>query len=333
MAKQDTPFAQSDRELIRLIERSPSARAGYKQLVRELGLGGGRERRLLLEQLAPDNAAGRAGEGGRRGSGRCRTARRQKTARPGREPERGAEAPPPQRMTRDRLLAGRLDLHRDGFGFVRPNGATSREDDLFIPPIELNGAMQGDEVLVDEAPPGRDGRRSGRIARVLTRRNPTVVGIFPLCAGAAGARDERRARRRGHNYVTPLDERMTQPVVIPDGPDGGPVLPAPSTQHRVIGEEARTSYVLDQSRHDALEGLAVDVEITEFPSTTRPAQGRIVEVLGHPDDFGVDVEIVIRKHHLPYAFPANVLAEAADCGGRCRLRKMGCGETFAGSRL
>ena len=82
------------------------------------------------------------------------------------------------RATRDRLVAGRLDLHRDGYGFVRPNGSVDRSDDLFIPPNELNGAMQGDEVLVDEAPPGRDGRRSGRVARVLTRRNPTVVGIF-----------------------------------------------------------------------------------------------------------------------------------------------------------
>ena len=39
--------------------------------------------------------------------------------------------------------------------------------------------------------------------------------------------------------------------------------------------------------------------------------GRVIEVLGPPDAFGVDVEIVIRKHHLPHVFPANVLAEAS----------------------
>jgi ribonuclease R len=59
-----------------------------------------------------------------------------------------------------------------------------------------------------------------------------------------------------------------------------------------------------------MEGLAVDVEITDFPAPGRPARGRVIEVLGPPDAFGVDVEIMIRKHHLPHVFPANVLAEA-----------------------
>ncbi len=54
----------------------------------------------------------------------------------------------------------------------------------------------------------------------------------------------------------------------------------------------------------------VDVEITDWPTPSRAARGRVIEVLGREDDFGVDVEIVIRKHHLPHVFPANVLDEA-----------------------
>jgi ribonuclease R len=297
-----------------MVERSPSARAGYKQLIRELGLGGGRERRLLLEQLARITLRGDLIKLDT-GQWALPHATPEKTARA----PRADALPPPQRITRDRLLAGRLDLHRDGFGFVRPTGSTTREDDLFIPPNELNGAMQGDEVLVDEAPPGRDGRRSGRIVRVLTRRNPTVVGIFHYArAHGRGGYDPQPYSTAKFNYITPLDERMTQPVLIPDGPDGKPVVPPAPTENRVLGEEARqrlTPY-LDPEKHDVLEGLAVDVEITDFPTLSRPAQGRILEVLGHPDDFGVDVEIVIRKHHLPYAFPANVLVEAADSASR-----------------
>jgi len=329
MAK--TPYARTDRELISRIGRSAGQRAGYKQLVRELGLGGGRERRLLLEQLAR------------------MTARKELVkiedemwALPSAVPERTARVRRAAdavagaagggmafRETRDRLVAGRLDLHRDGYGFVRPNGSSSREDDLFIPPNELNGAMQGDEVLVDEAPPGRDGRRSGRVARVLTRRNPTVVGIFHYARSQRGRESawvEGGFLAKG-NYVTPLDERIGAPVLIPEGAE---VVVARESVDRVLGEEAMAAKRrtkagggdvgppraakdedLGKFEHEPLEGMAVDVEITEFPQPGRPAKGRVIEVLGPPDAFGVDVEIIIRKHHLPHVFPANVLLEAA----------------------
>ena len=51
-------LAMTDRELVARIARSAGQKAGYKQLVRELSLGGGRERRLLLEQLARLTARG-----------------------------------------------------------------------------------------------------------------------------------------------------------------------------------------------------------------------------------------------------------------------------------
>ena len=306
-----TPYPQTDRELMRLIERSPGHRAGYKQLIRELGLGGGRERRLLLEQLARITARGELVKTESE-QWSLPAATPEKTKRV----ERGeAEMPVEHRATRDRLVAGRLDLHRDGYGFVRPNGSVDRGDDLFIPPNELNGAMQGDEVLVDEAPPGRDGRRSGRVARVLNRRNPTVVGIFHYARAHRGSAWENSPLLNG-NYVTPLDERMAGApgggaILIPEGAEI-PATPM-ETPHRVLGEEAQAQQVHwseELDPHRPLEGLAVDVEITDFPTTGRPARGRVIEVLGPPDAFGVDVEIVIRKHHLPHVFPANVLAEA-----------------------
>ena len=310
-----TPYPQTDRELMRLIERSPGHRAGYKQLIRELGLGGGRERRLLLEQLARITARGELVKTeSEQWSLPAATPEKTKRVKRG-----GFEEAVEHRATRDRLMAGRLDLHRDGYGFVRPNGSVDRGDDLFIPPNELNGAMQGDEVLVDEAPPGRDGRRSGRIARVLNRRNPTVVGIFHYARAHRGSAWDNVSMGSGivgGNYITPLDERMTGSpgggaILIPEGAEN-PVTPR-ATPHRVLGEEAQASQVHwseDLDPHRPLEGLAVDVEITDFPTVGRPARGRVIEVLGPPDAFGVDVEIIVRKHHLPHVFPANVLAEA-----------------------
>ena len=315
----------TDHELLTRIARSTGQKAGYKQLVRELSLGGGRERRLLLEQLARMTARGALVK-----------------------LDREHWSIPKPVGARDNLAAGRLDLHRDGYGFVRPNArqATGGED-IFIPPNEINGAMQGDQVLVEVEPPKADGRRMGRIVRVLERRNPTVVGVFHYA---------RSDRQQGHSVV-PFDERMTQPILIPFGlevPEAG----EGAAEHRVLGAEAVATQArrpglkkgesLDERAsgakahadhaastyglkpvpfneadagnvagsqdagplHSDLEGLVVDVEITSWPTPTRPAIGRVIEVLGDPDDFGVDVEMMIRKHQLPRVFPEKVLAEA-----------------------
>ena len=314
MARHSTP--KTDRDLLARIARSAGEKAGYKQLVRELGLGGGRERRELLEQLARMVARGDLIQ-----------TKEEMWALPAKETEvvvPKRDTPPSGRFDgreaqvrsgRDRLISGRLGLHRDGFGFVRPDGAKSGgrgAEDIFIPPNEINGAMQGDLVLVDEAPAGRDGRRSGRIARILTRRNPTVVGIFHYAESSRG-RVRGDGRSTGtENFVTPVDERVASIIVIPEGAEV--VAPAQGSAHRTLGDEARAPIVAWEAkdRRHPLEGLAVDVEITDFPSAGRPARGRVIEVLGPPDAFGVDVEIVIRKHHIPHAFPANVLAEAAE---------------------
>ncbi len=288
----------TDSELKARIARATGGKAGYKQLVRELGLAGGRERRLLLEQLARMTARGEL----------------VKT-------DREHWAPAEVRGTRENLAAGRLDLHRDGYGFVRPRTRRGSEvhasvvEDIFIPPNALSGAMQGDEVLVELEPPRADGRRAGRVARVLERRNPTVVGIFHY--GASGDSlsrvREARAERLKDNVVLPFDVRMTQPIVIPQGEEW-PRSEDPA-QHRVLGAEAfaRRKYKSSgetSPEETSLEGVVVDVEITRWPTETRAATGRVVEVLGSVDDFGVDVEMTIRKHQLPRIFPEKVLAEA-----------------------
>src|SRR5207237_6268365 len=74
---------------------------------------------------------------------------------------------------------------------------------------------------------------------------------------------------------------------------------------RVFGAEAarRTAW-------DDLENVVVDVEITDWPTATQNPRGRVVEILGYEDDFGVDVELIIRRFHLPHRFPPEVLEEA-----------------------
>ena len=79
----------------------------------------------------------------------------------------------------------------------------------------------------------------------------------------------------------------------------------------------------------AREGDIVVAEIVSYPTDQQPAVGRIVEVLGAPDDPEVELLMVIRKYDLPHEFPEKVLQYAkgvsqtlspADLQGRIDLR-------------
>ncbi len=179
-------------------------------------------------------------------------------------------------------------MHRDGYGFVIPERAIEGiVGDIFIPPASAEKAMHGDRVIARIARIEADGRADGEIVKILKRAHPTVVGEF-------------RIGRRGQ-YVVPQDERIQQWIEIPEGlefpPEGesidriGVVAPQVSS----VGE---------------LDGMIVNVELLEYPEKGAGPVGRVIEILGNRDDFGVDVEIVIRKHHLPHRFPPEVVEQA-----------------------
>jgi ribonuclease R len=261
----------SESDLLQHIEGQPQRAAGYKQLVRELSLRG-RERQELESLLADLVVRGKL----------VLVAR-----------DRYAIA---SAAVNRNLVVGTLTMHRDGFGFVRPVDREVRErlqGDVFVPPFDTGEAMHGDQVLIELSPHSREGRHEGRIVRVMERAHATVVGTFHY-----GDRN---------NYVRPIDDRIKMDVIIAEGDEIVPPhaqLAGRQEQDRVIGREA------SRRPWEDLEGLVVDCEITSWPTSTKNPRGRVVEVLGYEDDFGVDVEIIIRKHHLPHHFPQSVIAEA-----------------------
>ncbi|WP_031499725.1 ribonuclease R family protein, partial [Bryobacter aggregatus] len=184
--------------------------------------------------------------------------------------------------------AGTLRMHRDGFGFVildqKPEGL---EGDIFINQDDAHKAMHGDRVLVRIGRIGRDGKANGDIVRVLHRANQQMVGEF-------------RITRRG-NFVVPYDQKIKQWIEIPEGME----LPPPHVNPDRVGQtEIKADKVED------INGMMVTVEVLDFPDEDANGVGRVIELLGFEDDFGVDVEIMIRKHHLPHHFPQAVLEEA-----------------------
>jgi ribonuclease R len=159
-----------------------------------------------------------------------------------------------------------------------------------------------------------------------------------------------RGTRSGHAFVVPEDERERREgdLYISEQAMGGALngdtIIARVTGVRARGREGRIEAVLRRANRTvvgrfvklknecfvspldekflyevsvavsdslgASDGDIVNVEITRPPVAGRPPLGRVIEVLGREDQPGIDIEIIIRKHHLPHVFPDAVLAEA-----------------------
>lgn len=83
----------------------------------------------------------------------------------------------------------------------------------------------------------------------------------------------------------------------------------------VIPDDKRINkdiFVAKENFEGAVSGQKVVAEIIKYPEGRAAAEGRIVEILGHKDDPGVDILSIIRKYQLPEAFPEEVEQEALD---------------------
>jgi ribonuclease R len=181
---------------------------------------------------------------------------------------------------------GRISVHRDGYGFVTPEGGG---EDIFIPSKFLKSALHGDLVEASSNPSRMGGNKlDGRVIAVLERATTRIVGRY-------------EETRRGA-IIIPDDQRLNLVVSIPA-----------------------------KGRGTAENGHQVVAELTSYPTGGKPAEGKIVEVLGWPDDPDVEVQSVIRRFDLPHLFGPDVLAEAdgitdsvssTDLKGRVDLRTL-----------
>ena len=84
-------------------------------------------------------------------------------------------------------------------------------------------------------------------------------------------------------FVIPDNPRITVDVFIPEGADMGAV-----TGHKVI------------------------VKLTSYGSGRKNPEGRVVQILGHVNDPGVDILSIIKAYGLPEGYPEDVMEEVAD---------------------
>jgi ribonuclease R len=175
------------------------------------------------------------------------------------------------------LVPGRIRMNRQGKGFLQPDEPGLKE--IVIPESGTSTALHEDRVLVR-----RDVPPQGLRPNALAPATGTVVRIL----------ERRRTqivgtlqRSRQFLYVVPDDPRIPHDFYVPP--------PRPAGRPARVGDKVVVKLRDWQSRH------------------TNP-EGEIIEVLGAPDDSGVDMASVLRQYALPLRFPHPVLHEARSFG-------------------
>lgn len=120
----------------------------------------------------------------------------------------------PERMN---LLRGKFIGHAKGFGFVTPD--VEGMDDVFIPPHEINGAINGDIVLIRVLKESFGDRREGTVTKVVERGQTSFVGTFQA--------------NRGFGFVVLDDKKLPMDIFIAKGDTLGAV-----DGHKVVVEVA-----------------------------------------------------------------------------------------------
>lgn len=98
-------------------------------------------------------------------------------------------------------IAGVIQGHQDGFGFLVPDDKIKHPEDLFLPHKEMQQVMHGDRAMVRMSGLDRKGRPEGKIVEVLERTNKMLVG--------------RVMQGQGVTIVAAEDKRINQDILIP----------------------------------------------------------------------------------------------------------------------
>ena len=142
--------------------------------------------------------------------------------------------------------------------------------DIFLAQHQMGKVLHGDRALVRVMGVDRKGRPEGSIVEVTERANTRIVGRVFVEHGVV--------------FVVPENKRISQDILVP--PD----------------KKAK-------AKDKPASGQVVMVEIIEQPSKFSQPIGQIIEVLGNYADPGMEIEIALRKHDLPFEFSKAALAE------------------------
>ena len=166
-----------------------------------------------------------------------------------------------------------------------------QEEDYYIPEDKTNGAFHKDTVQIALLPGKSGGKRKEAQVVRIIERGITQI---------VGTYES--SRKQSFGFVIPDNAKLSQDIFI--------------SKERSKG---------------AMTGHKVVVEITDYGHDRKSPEGKVVEILGHVNDPGVDIMSIVRAYELPVEFGEKIMNQVervsqevseADRAGRRDLREL-----------
>ena len=158
------------------------------------------------------------------------------------------------------------------------------KEDFFIPEEYTAGAFQGDTVQILPFG-GHPDKKTGK------RQEAKVVRI--LSRGITQLVGTYEQSKNHYGFVCPDNNKIPWDIYVPKERSKGAV-----TGHKVV------------------------VELTDYGSNRRSPEGKVVEILGHINDPGVDIMSIVRAYEIPTEFNDNVMNQVQQVPSEVRPEDM-----------
>ena len=171
------------------------------------------------------------------------------------------------------LVTGRIRFTRNGSAQLEPFEEKDKTFPIHISFDNTNTALHNDTVVVrlDSEPIFRQGKKqkSGTVIKILTRARTDLVGTLQ--------------KSRQFYYVIPDDPRFPHDIYV--------------------------TPILTSSKQLVPLGTKVIVKLLEWENRHINPEGEIIEILGSPQEAGIDMLSILKHYQLSTDFPKNVLEE------------------------
>src|SRR6185436_9735657 len=164
-------------------------------------------------------------------------------------------------------LAGRIEGHHDGHGFLIPDDGSKS---VFLPPHEMRDLMHGDRASVRVTGSDNRGRPVGALVEVLERSQRRIVGRMHL--------------QHGVSYLVPEDRRIAHDIVVPEPGKTKPgqvvtveLVQQPTKHAQPVG---RIAEVLGNY---ADSGMEIEIALRKFDLPHEFPKKALAQAQGFPD--------------------------------------------------